>query len=144
MSGIGGIRDSLQGLIGEMRHGDGVIGKAVSDKNLAAQLDSSLYRLAQLNDELTGISKIARAGALGFAENMEALKHNWLFKGYFERLGFWNRAEFEKYYSQRKHELNEYEKRQAQSLQVQQIQKLLNQRKQQVEKLEQERQPENP
>ncbi len=152
ISSMSGVRDSLQGLIGEMRHGDGVIGKAVSDKNLAAQLDSSLYRLAQLNDELTGVSRIARAGALGFAENMEALKHNWLFKGYFERLGFWNRAEFEKYYSQRKFELNEYEKRlqeqdknlRAQILQVQQIQKLLNQRKQQVEKLEQERRPENP
>ncbi len=88
MASISSVRDSLQGLIGEMRHGEGLIGRAVSDEALAAQLDSSLYRLARLNDELTDISKIARAGALGFAENMEALKHNWLFKGYFERSAF--------------------------------------------------------
>jgi phospholipid/cholesterol/gamma-HCH transport system substrate-binding protein len=27
---------------------------------------------------------------------MEALKHNWLFKGYFEQRGYWNQSEYEK------------------------------------------------
>jgi phospholipid/cholesterol/gamma-HCH transport system substrate-binding protein len=27
---------------------------------------------------------------------MEALRHNWFFKGYFEDRGYWDKAEFEK------------------------------------------------
>lgn len=27
---------------------------------------------------------------------MEALKHNWLFKSYFEQRGYWDKTEFEK------------------------------------------------
>jgi phospholipid/cholesterol/gamma-HCH transport system substrate-binding protein len=38
----------------------------------------------------------ARIGAERFADNMEALKHNWLFKGYFEKRGYWERSEYEK------------------------------------------------
>lgn len=35
-------------------------------------------------------------GSFSFYQNMEALKHNFLFKGYFEDLGYWDKAEFEK------------------------------------------------
>lgn len=35
-------------------------------------------------------------GSFSFYQNMEALKHNFLFKGYFEDLGYWNKTEFEK------------------------------------------------
>ncbi|MCB0721928.1 MAG: MCE family protein [Ignavibacteriae bacterium] len=34
-------------------------------------------------------------GSLGFYQNMEALKHNFLFKGYFEDLGYWDMNDFE-------------------------------------------------
>ena len=37
----------------------------------------------------------AKEGAEAFAENMEALKHNWLFKKYFEERGYWKKSEFE-------------------------------------------------
>lgn len=35
-------------------------------------------------------------GSFSFYQNMEALKHNFLFKGYFEDLGYWDKATFEK------------------------------------------------
>lgn len=34
-------------------------------------------------------------GSLGLYQNMEALKHNFLFKGYFEDLGYWDMSDFE-------------------------------------------------
>ena len=37
----------------------------------------------------------ARLASSRLAENMEALKHNWLFKGYFENRGYWDKAEYE-------------------------------------------------
>ncbi len=42
------------------------------------------------------ISEQTKLGAKSFAENMEALKSNWLFKSYFEQKGYWEKAEFEK------------------------------------------------
>ena len=35
-------------------------------------------------------------GALSLSQNMEALKHNFLFKGYFEDIGYWDKPDFEK------------------------------------------------
>ena len=40
-------------------------------------------------------------------ENMEALKHNWLFKSYFEDRGYWDAGEYEKEVDQKTEELNE-------------------------------------
>jgi len=38
----------------------------------------------------------ARVGTAAFAENMEALKRNWLFKAYFEERGYWNKEDYQK------------------------------------------------
>lgn len=35
-------------------------------------------------------------GAFSFAQNMEALKHNFLFKGYFEDIGYWEKSDVDK------------------------------------------------
>jgi len=37
----------------------------------------------------------AKLAASRLAENMEALKHNWLFKSYFEERGYWDKATYE-------------------------------------------------
>jgi phospholipid/cholesterol/gamma-HCH transport system substrate-binding protein len=41
-------------------------------------------------------TKMTQEGAESFMENMEALKHNWLFKSYFEQRGYWDKADYEK------------------------------------------------
>ncbi|NUO82384.1 hypothetical protein HUU05_20100 [candidate division KSB1 bacterium] len=73
---------------------------------------------------------------------MEALKHNWFFKGYFERRGFFSQTEFEKEYEKRKQELAELEKNlqnqkrslDEQTRQVQQLQKVLQEHVRELEK----------
>jgi phospholipid/cholesterol/gamma-HCH transport system substrate-binding protein len=50
------------------------------------------------NNTLSNIEKTssdARLSASRLAENMEALKHNWLFKSYFENRGYWDKAGYE-------------------------------------------------
>ncbi len=51
-----------------------------------------------LTQTLANVQKISEEGRLAasrLAENMEALKHNWLFKSYFEERGYWDKAEYE-------------------------------------------------
>jgi len=45
--------------------------------------------------EIQKTSVDARIAASRLSENMEALKHNWLFKSYFEERGYWDKAEYE-------------------------------------------------
>lgn len=45
--------------------------------------------------EIQKTSMDARTAASRLSENMEALKHNWLFKSYFEERGYWDKAEYE-------------------------------------------------
>ena len=45
--------------------------------------------------EIQKTSIDARIAASRLSENMEALKHNWLFKSYFEERGYWDKAEYE-------------------------------------------------
>jgi len=48
----------------------------------------------------------ARLAASRLAENMEALKHNWLFKSYFEERGYWDKAGYEDEMESKLNELN--------------------------------------
>ena len=41
------------------------------------------------------------------AENMEALKHNWLFKSYFENRGYWDKIAYEDEVNSKIKELND-------------------------------------
>ena len=44
--------------------------------------------LNQILDNLVVVTEDAKISASRLAENMEALKHNWLFKSYFEERGY--------------------------------------------------------
>lgn len=48
----------------------------------------------------------ARVASSRLAENMEALKHNWLFKGYFENRGYWDKVKYEDDISEKLKELD--------------------------------------
>lgn len=79
----------IKNLVNSVENGNGALGKLVADKKMADSVQSILTNLAKT-------SEYARISTLSFAENMEALKHNWLFKGYFEQRGYWNQSEYEK------------------------------------------------
>lgn len=79
----------LDVVISGVKNGKGIIGEMLVN---GSPFDST-FREAVSNIEKTTID--ARLAASRLAENMEALKHNWLFKSYFENRGYWDKAEYE-------------------------------------------------
>ena len=61
----------------------------IGDKKISDSVKTMIKNLVKTSDD-------ARIATSSLAENMEALKHNWLFKSYFEERGYWNRSEYEK------------------------------------------------
>jgi len=88
-------------LLYNVKQGKGVIGSLMVEGNSP---DSSFSAILSNLREITEESKTA---AISLSENMEALKHNWLFKSYFEERGYWDTVEYEKEIDQKTEELNE-------------------------------------
>jgi len=76
-------------LLTHVDRGEGALGALIADKKVADSVKTIIRNFAKTSDDV-------RIAASGLAENMEALKHNWLFKGYFEERGYWNHSEYEK------------------------------------------------
>ena len=76
-------------LLTSVEKGEGVLGKLVGDKKMADSISTIVRNLVKTSDQ-------TRIATSSLAENMEALKHNWLFKNYFEERGYWNQSEYEK------------------------------------------------
>lgn len=88
ISNVDDATGDLKNLIANVENGEGLAGALLTDRKLA---DSVKTMIANL----TKTSKDAQSATSSLAENMEALKHNWLFKGYFEERGYWSRVEYE-------------------------------------------------
>jgi len=80
---------NIDNIIKDVKSGKGVMGSLLSDKS---NYDTSITSILS---NIVGISEETKKGASRFAENMEALKHNWLFKNYFEQRGYWEKGEYE-------------------------------------------------
>lgn len=91
----------IDNVIKDVKSGKGVLGALVSEKS---SYDTSIVSI--LNN-IVKISDETRKGASRFAENMEALKHNWLFKGYFEQRGYWEKDNYEAELDAKLNELKE-------------------------------------
>lgn len=61
----------------------------------AAQLQTVSSDIRAITDRFNQAAGFATLGAFRFSENMEALKHNFLFRGYFEDRGYYEMAPFE-------------------------------------------------
>jgi len=61
----------------------------------AAQLQTVSADVRAITDRLNQAAGFGALGAFRFSENMEALKHNFLFRGYFEDRGYYEMAPFE-------------------------------------------------
>ena len=80
--------------------GKGVLG------SLLVQGTSADSNFQSLMVNLNEISEESKSAATSLSENMEALKHNWLFKSYFEERGYWDAVEYEKEIDRKTEELN--------------------------------------
>jgi len=94
---VAGIDTLLQGV----SEGRGILGSLLTDEGKEGQSVNKIL------DNLVQISEDTKTSASRLAENMEALKHNWLFKSYFEERGYWDKQEFEKHIDTKLLELNE-------------------------------------
>jgi phospholipid/cholesterol/gamma-HCH transport system substrate-binding protein len=98
---INNVVTGLDTVLGNVSAGKGVLGSLLVEGTSA---DSNFQSLI-LN--LKEISENSKNAAVSLSENMEALKHNWLFKSYFEERGYWDSPEYEKEIDQKTKELNE-------------------------------------
>lgn len=66
-----------------------LVGTLLTDTVFANNIKAAMSNTNQATANL-------ELGSFSFYQNMEALKHNFFFKGYFEDLGYWDEATFEK------------------------------------------------
>lgn len=76
-------------LLNRVEQGEGALGLLIADQSVADSIQIIINNLVKTSDD-------TRLATSRLAENMEALKYNWLFKSYFEQRGYWDKAEFEK------------------------------------------------
>ncbi len=89
----------LKSFVKDVKEGKGLLGHLVYDQ---ATYDSVMTVV----NNLIKTTSSTKLGAERLAENMEALKHNWLFKGYFENRGYWDSANFDKKITNQLNELD--------------------------------------
>ena len=91
----------LDSIITGVKEGKGILGEMLVN---GSPFDSTFHATIGNIEKTT---EDARLAASRLAENMEALKHNWLFKSYFEDRGYWDKAEYEDDISSKIQELDQ-------------------------------------
>jgi phospholipid/cholesterol/gamma-HCH transport system substrate-binding protein len=83
------VTQNLKSISAKIDSGQGTIGALVNDKEMYADLQ-------QTTEGLRDATVHAQAGIADFQENMEALKQNFLVRGYFKKRGYEDSAELAK------------------------------------------------
>lgn len=87
--GVNDITTNIAMVTQKINSSQSLVGTLLTDtvfaNNLKMVIQNSSEATAKLED-----------GAFSFAQNMEALKHNFLFKGYFEDIGYWEKSDVDK------------------------------------------------
>ncbi len=94
--------EGVESILGKLDAGSGTFAQLLNDSGLYESVQASADTLQQiivgvgiLTRRVEAMAEWASLGAFRFAELMEAGKHNWLFKRYFEERGFMEQAPFE-------------------------------------------------
>jgi outer membrane protein OmpA-like peptidoglycan-associated protein len=74
---------NVDGISGKINRGEGTVGALINDKKIYQQANAATAE--------------AKAGATAFQENMEALKHNFLLRGFFKKRGYEDQTELQKH-----------------------------------------------
>jgi phospholipid/cholesterol/gamma-HCH transport system substrate-binding protein len=80
---------NLGSITGKINQGQGTIGALVNDKKIYSQVDQTTVGLRDTVNH-------AQAGVAAFQENMEAMKQNFLLRGYFKNRGYENSSDLAK------------------------------------------------
>jgi phospholipid/cholesterol/gamma-HCH transport system substrate-binding protein len=76
-------------IVRKMNSSESVVGTLLTDTSFANNIKAIM-------ENANGTTANLETGSFSFAQNMEALKHNFLFKGYFEDIGYWDKPDWEK------------------------------------------------
>ncbi len=97
-----GATQDVEALLEKVNEGDGTIARLLNEDDVYQRLLATADTLQGVTDNIRAVTSSAEnaanwatLGAYRFSELMEAAKHNFLFKGYFERRGYVDRAPFE-------------------------------------------------
>ncbi len=111
----------VNAIIAQVQNGDGALSRILREDSIYTALLTAGNEFSTISEDLRGITDRfetaagwASLGAFRFSENMEALKHNFLFKSYFEERGYLEMAPFEireRALAETYQELQEYERR---------------------------------
>jgi hypothetical protein len=74
---------NVESITAKIDQGEGTIGSLINDK--------------RMYNQATAATAQAQAGAMAFDENMQALSHNFLLEGFFNRRGYENSADLTKH-----------------------------------------------
>ncbi len=118
---VGNTVDNLSGDLSKLTGNiDGIVkdileitDKFNSNKNFAGILLTDTAFAGSIKSITETAKKTAlnlERGAFSFNQNMEALKHNFFFKGYFEDIGYWDKEDYEKSIDKQEKLLREKEK----------------------------------
>jgi phospholipid/cholesterol/gamma-HCH transport system substrate-binding protein len=83
------ITEDIAEIAKKINSNESVVGTLLTDTNFTNNLKSIIRNADQTTANL-------EQGSFSFSQNMEALKHNFLFKGYFEDIGYWDKTDYEK------------------------------------------------
>lgn len=84
-----------------------------SESIVGTLLTDTLFanNLKDLMQNANSAAKNLERGSYSFSQNMEALKHNFFFKGYFEDIGYWDKDEVERLMERKNRELELLERK---------------------------------
>jgi phospholipid/cholesterol/gamma-HCH transport system substrate-binding protein len=80
---------NLSSITGKINQGQGTIGALVNDKKIYSQIDQTTVGLRDTVNH-------AQSGVAAFQENMEAMKSNFLLRGFFKKRGYENSSDLAK------------------------------------------------
>jgi phospholipid/cholesterol/gamma-HCH transport system substrate-binding protein len=83
MNNASATTDNLKAVSSKINQGKGTVGALINDKQIYEQLDAAAAQ--------------AKAGATAFQEDMEALKHNFFLRGFFNKRGYNDSSELTKH-----------------------------------------------
>ncbi len=97
---IEGATKDVKSIVSDIKGGKGMLGALLNDNKSYDSVKTIINNFSTVSANVVKISE-------QFSENLEALKHNWLFKGYFEERGYWDKADFEKQLDKKMQDIKE-------------------------------------
>ena len=86
LTNLDGASQDLKSIAGKVNGGDGTLGALLNDRSIYQNLNTTLSEANQTVSH-------ANEGAASFQDDMEALKHNFLLRGFFKHRGYFDSSE---------------------------------------------------